>query len=376
MGKQELRPKNEGAGIMKSVFVDEYRGFGCPMSREELRATEQLMVSAGLPKERLSHSPAVVSLRLWSDADEYWDADQMAHQLERFVLAHEVVHPGTQLIVEMDQSSNHLARKKNGLSMERINKSWGGKQREMRPSVMTAGCLGPNAVLKVGDRQVMQFTASDRPHFTPNAPLYDRDMSPPERVIEDARVERLNVARAARIAKQAAAATSDRVGPSHEDEDADEDDDDEAGIITPNYIVPGFVGKPKGWAQILWERGLFKEGMVARITEKSEQQRAKKGLAPRGHVLLISPVCHPELAGVGIEYDWGVTKYWFRRTNDCKLEHLEANVERVSSEQIIGIDTVWRFSRRTREYARAYTLLSNDSTVTDDSIDYNMIERM
>ena len=36
----------------------------------------------------------------------------------------------------------------------------------------------------------------------------------------------------------------------------------------------------------------------------------------RGHILQMSPKCHPELAGHGIEYAWGAAKLRFRRDND------------------------------------------------------------
>jgi hypothetical protein len=29
-------------------------------------------------------------------------------------------------------------------------------------------------------------------------------------------------------------------------------------------------------------------------------------LESRGHILIVSPKCHPELAGSGIEYAWGI----------------------------------------------------------------------
>ena len=35
-----------------------------------------------------------------------------------------------------------------------------------------------------------------------------------------------------------------------------------------------------------------------------------------GHIYVKSPKCHPELAGVGIEYSWGKGKWYFRRNND------------------------------------------------------------
>mmetsp|Transcript_6492 Transcript_6492/g.9008 ORF Transcript_6492/g.9008 Transcript_6492/m.9008 type:complete len:105 (+) Transcript_6492:681-995(+) len=45
----------------------------------------------------------------------------------------------------------------------------------------------------------------------------------------------------------------------------------------------------------------------------SEEPALKKYLENRGHHLIMSPKGHPELAGLGIEYSWGKTKYEWRR---------------------------------------------------------------
>ena len=41
----------------------------------------------------------------------------------------------------------------------------------------------------------------------------------------------------------------------------------------------------------------------------------------RGHILVMSPKGHCELAGQGIEYDWGKMKQNFRRKNKLKNFH-------------------------------------------------------
>ena len=73
-----------------------------------------------------------------------------------------------------------------------------------------------------------------------------------------------------------------------------------------------YAGKPKGMRQVLWERGLYAEGMSASVdapaekkmddiisnlpdfkNEKSALQHTVEG---RGHILLLSPKFHPEVA--------------------------------------------------------------------------------
>ena len=73
----------------------------------------------------------------------------------------------------------------------------------------------------------------------------------------------------------------------------------------------------------------------------------------RGHIPEMSPKCHPELAGVGIEYSWGKSKWWFRRKSDHTAKHLRANI-RESFRKNLGLARVRRFARKARGYRRAY----------------------
>lgn len=94
----------------------------------------------------------------------------------------------------------------------------------------------------------------------------------------------------------------------------------------------------------------------------------------RGHLLLLSPKCHPELAGMGIEYSWGKIKVFFRSNfNNEKAKELKANVER--SFDIVDLERVWKYARRTRDYMRGYELLASGVTATAlDQQTYELIE--
>ena len=48
---------------------------------------------------------------------------------------------------------------------------------------------------------------------------------------------------------------------------------------------------------------------------KNEVGALEQIVIERGHLLIMSPKGHPELAGVGIEYGWGHAKYLFRKNN-------------------------------------------------------------
>ncbi|CAB1108171.1 unnamed protein product [Ectocarpus sp. CCAP 1310/34] len=76
----------------------------------------------------------------------------------------------------------------------------------------------------------------------------------------------------------------------------------------------------------------------------------------RGHILLLAPKCHPEVAGVGTKYSWGLSKQKFRRKiNDEVPKHLHANIEKsLCTDKYLTVGRVRRFARRTRDHCRAY----------------------
>eukprot|EP00732_Lithocolla_globosa_P002572 Lithocolla_globosa_v1_NODE_1727_length_2377_cov_16.907407.p2 type:complete len:243 gc:universal NODE_1727_length_2377_cov_16.907407:1199-471(-) len=161
-------------------------------------------------------------------------------------------------------------------------------------------------------------------------------------------------------------------------------------------IIEGYIGKPKGKKQILWERGLWVEGMKGPVKGKPldpalnmdevlrscrdfrEEKSALQALVEgRGHILIMSPKCSPELAGVGIEYVWGKSKQVFRRDiNDGVPANLHTNIEKALSTAPDGPVPLWRvrnFARRTRDYRRVYSVPAEEYT---DEMSYSLIERM
>ena len=77
----------------------------------------------------------------------------------------------------------------------------------------------------------------------------------------------------------------------------------------------------------------------------------------RGHEFDKSPKCHPELAGDGVEYDWGKSKHGFRASNGGVASNLRANIKA----SFAGLTCARRFlfSRKARAYKRAYLALAN-----------------
>jgi len=74
--------------------------------------------------------------------------------------------------------------------------------------------------------------------------------------------------------------------------------------------ILGFEGQPKGALEIAKLLGNCRDFR----TEKTQLQYI---LGELGALLRLSPKCHPEVAGIGIEYAWGYAKLIFRtKIND------------------------------------------------------------
>ena len=75
----------------------------------------------------------------------------------------------------------------------------------------------------------------------------------------------------------------------------------------------------------------------------------------------MSPKCHPELAGHGIEYCWGGAKMFFRRNNDLVPANFEKSVRTCLAH--VTRRKVHLFERRARAYRACLTNPDNDTFV-------------
>jgi hypothetical protein len=203
---------------MVSAVQDEWTGFGFRFTDEQLTRVNAQRVRDGL--KPFDSSPGIRFLDYGKNKEGYWDFDKFNEQVKDIIYCFNLLFPGFQLVLEVDHSSGHLKTKEDGLATRELSLGWGGKQRKMRPSVnIPADCLGPEMcmdrtrrVLNAGDTQFMEFQAGDPP------PKFKS---------------------------------------------------------RTDNVKDGYVGKQKGILQILYERGLFKNGMRGSFTElEIEKKRA------------------------------------------------------------------------------------------------------
>jgi len=322
------------------------------MTEEQLAQLNIIRAASG--RAPLQTSPGLRFLKAGNGKgrEGWWNSEKFMEQATDIVEAFEVLYPDKQLVFEVDWSCGHNAFAADALRTENMGVNFAGAQAKLQSTVITAQDLGKhNPKLAVGDTQHMQFREGD------SAPFY-----------------------------QPAA-------PAHDILDGD-----------GKILQQGFVGKPKGMKQVLHERGLWTETcqcgcgrkMIGTAKKETDKCRAMDALLKqcydfatqrsqfdillrdRGHVPLFSPKYHPELAGSGIEYSWGKSKYAYRRAN-VKTLGFYGTVRHVLGPEVLPLLRVRKFGRRGRQYMRVYHSMATDqpegATCKDDIEDRVMVRR-
>ena len=87
---------------------------------------------------------------------------------------------------------------------------------------------------------------------------------------------------------------------------------------------------------------------------KNVKSLIERAMNARGHIVKLSSKYHAECAGIGIEYDFGRAKWWFRKHN----RHSTASLRRLSADafnsDVVSLFHTRKFARKARDYMRAY----------------------
>ena len=75
--------------------------------------------------------------------DGYWTLKEFEEQTVDVMDCFDVVYADLQLMVEVDHSAGHAEFRDDGLHVGNMNVNYGGKQKIMRDTTMTEGCVGP-----------------------------------------------------------------------------------------------------------------------------------------------------------------------------------------------------------------------------------------
>ena len=266
----------------------------------------------------------------------------------------------------------------------------------MRPTMITENCRGPfNPTLKVGDEQHLAFRESDLPpHFDATAPKHDEVKS-----TSSARNLKVAEIKKALKARYDGSPLFDRMLLPQLRDQAAALDPPIALTVTETDVTPGYVGKQKGLKQILFERGWLDPDLIQKYylnpkgAEEEDEPLCLKQLLSKCTDFLeeesqmvfimktinvsveMSPKCHPELAGQGVEYCWGKSKKYYRAQRSAiagslsedafdKLVTKSLRGDGDESDAPMTLLSVLRFSRKAHFYRMAYhSLSSHDDTI-------------
>ena len=327
-GQINMAKKTEGVGEMASYFIDEEFGMGLPISDDQLDRVNVYRRNRadGGDITPLDISPGGRYLEYGKNRDGYWGYEDIAKQVNDVIDMYETLRPDRQVVVEVDWSSGHSKTQEDGLSVRKLNITIGRERKGAAfiPKtigrgiadggvILGPGCYNPDGVMhncRPGGRQNFAFKRGD-------------EVNPKEA-------------------------------------------DGKYAEASSRFDVP------KGVRQLLWERGFPIAGddgkyfhgdklreMLSNCDDfKNEMSALEKVVFDRGHILLMSPKGHPELAGSGIECAWGKGKHDFRRDNTLSAVRGQAvgDLHERVVKALGGVDLLMsrRFTRKTREYMRAY----------------------
>jgi hypothetical protein len=121
IGRQPIRPKGKGRGIMVSDFITAGGRLMVPWT-----ISEDQLGELGLPRRYATHY-------LEYSKDNYWTSDAMVdHAIQVAIPIFEVAFPGCIAVFAFDNASNHACFAPDALRAEKLNKGPGGAQPIMR----------------------------------------------------------------------------------------------------------------------------------------------------------------------------------------------------------------------------------------------------
>jgi hypothetical protein len=340
-GQKSMIPKDEGLGVMISAFVSREFGFGFYILLEDLEKVNKKRegekysdedaakkVRGNSSKAPLTESPFVVEFEYGANNQGYWDYDHMIIQFEDCIDVVKTLHPEIDFIFLFDHSCGHDRQRPDGLSVPKINKTYGGAQPKMRKSKMeTEEFLGPfPAMLQMGDYQHMVYQDGDVGPFFKTDTERQASKSDSLTGVSKRKIRRKDAMEIDLRAK-GVRAKGNKVAIVELCKQ-----NDIPHIVTTETVIEGWNGKPKGMLQILWERGFIDPAIEPTKAESFCTNDGKKdafgNLIPgtslrkmmvsslidfineetllqyHGKMLGVlvnqSPKCHPEVAGEGM----------------------------------------------------------------------------
>jgi hypothetical protein len=408
-GERPLLPKDEGAGVMISSFICREHGLLREIDDQTLNLVNTSRIGQSYADEEAAievygdarkrplekkKSPFLVYFDYGENRQGYWNYNHMALQFEDTTDVLKVIYPNYKFVYLFDHSSGHSKQRPDGLNASRMNKGFGGKHVPMRSTVIEAeeGFLGQfQRQLQVGDTQHLVFQSTDIGPFW---------MSEEERestrhdVIEDGNPISTPKIRAELLVELQSKGINVK-GKNKKELVALAEQNGIATMRQDQKVTEGWEGKAKGLSQILWERGLIDGSKHSSYTLDGKKDANgivdlntslrhlmgvcsdfvnEKGMmefvgAKLGVEVILTPKCHAELAGEGVEYMWACAKGFYRNLSlkeKTGMGKFNESVRKCLSHEVLSLTRLRKFSRRAHQYLMAYHFF--DSKQSDPDI--------
>jgi hypothetical protein len=191
----------------------------------------------------------------------------MAIQLDDAVDCSNFLRPQFDFVFLFDHSQ---ARKKDGaLDANNMSLSFGGAQPRMRSSTIDAGSLGPfQSIFSIGDQQSMVIKDDNPgPWWIVSNKLLDKQKHDTPDTSGCSKIVQQTCSELPKALLEEAGLTIESNCPLNERKEISV----RHGLsltLQKVFITKGWVGKPKGLHQVLWERGWIDESQCKELTNK------------------------------------------------------------------------------------------------------------
>ena len=332
----------------------------------------------------------------------------MVNQMEDCIDCLKILYPQFDYLFLFDHSNGHDRMKPDGLNARNVSVFFGGKQPKMRDSKLTNniifGPYNPPGLLHHGDVQSMVFDdPSQGPFYLSEVERQERMLDKNTGIFKECNKTRPqlldllkkndldykgNTKKLRERCQQAGLATK----------------------FTEEKIDEGWLNKPKGSLQLLYERGWIDPHNHKKYTARGKRDEYGNLMVDTslnylmqqqhdfvceltllqyhaeklGIILDRSPKCHPEVAGEGIEYVWALAKMNYRSLSinvKKSKDFFRDSVRKSFSRDTISVHSVRKSSKRARRYMLAYSALASakedNSNGNDEKVNvsYKLIEK-
>ena len=409
-GERTLLPKSDGYSLMVSAFCSRVFGLGLHVNSQQLEEINKRRSEGDtahyLNKESANEIYGTTLKKIFNDKhlliryfevgimrEGYWNFHHMALQIEDMFDVLAVIYPHCDYVLLMDQSSGHGRSVKDALDASSMNVKYGGDSNMRKTRVTNVGNYFYNDIenpqLQINDEQEMKFTGNHKGPFylkTEEQELSKLPQPSGKRKERNLTIADILVTLKRNITfyhnegtkKEELHSIATELGVALETK-------------TDNHVIPGWYNSQKGLLQVLYERGfidLSKLSEYSRSGKKKEMDKDGKVMCDyKQYVLtdlmencddfknqknaieelceqlsligdpsiriLTSPKYHCEIAGEGIELNWGYCKKCYRNIPFDKKNKKDKFVKHVKeSIQKVTLELVQKFAAKTHRYMK------------------------